>query len=85
MALQQIGDPCRLSCLRPHLDALAALIQILRFEPSIFCCCQELVIALQQTGDPGGLSCLRPHLYALAALIQILSFKPSIYCVARSW
>ncbi len=36
IALQRTGNPGGLSCLRPHLDAMAALIQMLRFEPSMF-------------------------------------------------
>jgi hypothetical protein len=37
IVLQRTGDPGGLSCPRPHLDALAALIQMVRLEPFIFC------------------------------------------------
>ncbi len=78
IALQWTGDPGRLSCLRPHLVVLAALIEMLRFEPSVFCLVPGADDSAAADRHPGGLSCLHPHLDSLAALIQMLRIEPSI-------
>jgi hypothetical protein len=83
IALQRTGDPGGLSCLRPHLDALAALIQILRFEPSIYC-------FVSGTGDSAAAD-RKPWWAELPASppgragslkkkIQMLRLEPSIFC-----
>jgi hypothetical protein len=86
IALQQTEDPGGLSCLRPHLDVLAALIQMLRFEPSMF-------FVLPGAGDcaaadrqpwraelpaspPGRAGSLNPN-------VEIRTLH--VFCFARSW